>query len=150
MHNKNNYFKPSLDDTHKYVWLVSPDWPDFCSKVRVGWLATIKTEKKLKGRFISTSHLLILEIGIFLTWDNFKSYIPSKSNLALLWQWLAVWKPLKLGSHVSWRGLYVLFRICYFRYLKLVVVFLEHFICHTWNWHISDLRQFQKLYPLQI
>ena len=29
------------------------------------------------------------------------------------------------------RGLYVLLKICYFRYLKLVVVFPEHFICHA-------------------
>ena len=131
MHNKNNYFKPSLGDAHKHVWLASPDGHNFCSRVRVGWLASIKTQKKLKGWCISISHLLVLKIGIFLTWDNFKSYILTKSNLALLWQWLAAWKPLKLGSHVSWRGLYVLFRICYFRYLKLNVVFPEHFICHA-------------------
>ena len=95
-----------------------------------GW-HLIKTQKKLKGWCISISQLLVLKIVIFLTWGNFKSYIPTKSNLALLWQWLAAWKPLKLGSHVSWRGLYVLFRICYFRYLKLVVVFPEHFISHA-------------------
>ena len=91
----------------------------------------IETEKKMKGRFIFISHLLVIEISIFLTWDKFKGYIPTKSNLALLWQWLAAWKLLKSGSHVSWRGLCVLFRIFYFRYLKLVVVFPEHFICHA-------------------
>ena len=57
-----------------------------------------------------------------------KLYPCTKSNLVLLWQWLAAWKPLKSGSH---RGLNVLSRICYFRYLKLVVVFPEHFICHA-------------------
>ena len=51
----------------KYVWLASPDGPDFCSKVRVRWSASVKTEKKLKGRFISVIHLQVIEIGIFLT-----------------------------------------------------------------------------------
>ena len=73
-----------------------PDRSDFCSKVRIGWSASIKTKKKLKGRFISISHLLVIEISIFLTWDNFKGYVPTESNLELLWQWLAAWK-LKIG-----------------------------------------------------
>ena len=117
----------------KYVRLASPDGPDFCSKVRVRWSASVKTEKKLKGRFISVIHLQVIEIGIFKTWGNLKGYAPTKSNLALLWQWLglAAWKPLKSGSHVSWRGLCVLFRICYFRYWKLVAGFSEYFICHA-------------------
>ena len=34
-----------LGDAHKYVWLTSPNRPDFCSKVGVGGLASIKTEK---------------------------------------------------------------------------------------------------------
>ena len=55
-----------LGDAHKYVWPASPYRPDFCSKVRVGWSASIKTEKKLTGRFISISHFLIIEISIFL------------------------------------------------------------------------------------
>ena len=131
MHNENKYFKPSLGDAHKHVWLALPDGHNFCSRVRVRCLASIKPQKKLKGWHISFSHPLVLKIGIFLTWENFKSYILTKSNLALLWQWLAAWKPLKLGSHVSWRRLYVLFRICYFRYLKLNVVLPEHFICHA-------------------
>ena len=94
-----------LVGAHKYVWLTSPDRPDFCSKVRAGWSAPIKTKNKLKGRFISINHLLVIEISIFLTWDNFKGYVPTESNLELLWQWLAAWKLLKSGSHVSWRGL---------------------------------------------
>ena len=49
MHNENKYFKPSLGDAQKHVWLASPDGHDFCSRVRVGWLASIKTQKKLKG-----------------------------------------------------------------------------------------------------
>ena len=113
-------------DAHKYVWLASRNQSNFCFKVRVRWSAPIKTEKKLKGRFISIRHLLVIETCIFLTWDNFKG----KPNLALLWQWLAAWKPLKSGSHVSWRGLCVFFRICYSIYLKLVV-FPEHFICYA-------------------
>ena len=111
---------------------MSPDRPNFCSnKVRIGWSALLKTEKKLKGRFISISHLSVNKTGIFLTWDNFKGYFPTKSDLPLLWQWLASWKPLKLGSHVSWSGLCVILRICYFRYLKLVVVFPKYFVCHA-------------------
>ena len=114
------------------ISLVSvPDRSDFCSKVRIGWSASIKTKKKLKGRFISISHLLVIEISIFLTWDNFKGYVPTESNLELLWQWLAAWKPSKLGSHVSWRGLCVFVIICCSRYLKLVVVFPKHFTCHA-------------------
>ena len=31
------------------------------------WSAPLKTEKKLKGRFISSCHFLVIEIGIFLT-----------------------------------------------------------------------------------
>ena len=73
--------RKSLGDAHKCVGLASPDRPNFCSKVRVGWSASIKTEKKLKARFISISHLLIIKIGICLTLDNLKSYIPTKSNL---------------------------------------------------------------------
>ena len=42
MHNKNNYFKTSLGDAHKHVWLATPGGH---SKVRVGWLASIKTQK---------------------------------------------------------------------------------------------------------
>ena len=49
MHNKNNYFKPSLGDAHKHVWLASSDGHDFCSKVRVGWLASIKNSKETEG-----------------------------------------------------------------------------------------------------
>ena len=41
---------------------------------------------------------------------------------------LAAWKPLKSGS---WRGLCVLLRFCFSRYLKLIVLFPEHFICHA-------------------
>ena len=52
---------------HKYVWLASRDQSNFCSKVRVRWSAPIKTEKKLKGRFISIRHLLVIETCIFLT-----------------------------------------------------------------------------------
>ena len=40
-------------DAHKYVWLASPDPPDFCSKVKVGWSASIKTEQKLADLFPS-------------------------------------------------------------------------------------------------
>ena len=60
-------FKQLLGDAHKYVWLASPDRPDFSSKVRVGQSASIKSEKKLKGSFISISHLLVIETGIVLT-----------------------------------------------------------------------------------
>ena len=35
----------SYGNTHKHVWLASPNQPDFCSKVRVGGSASIKTEK---------------------------------------------------------------------------------------------------------
>ena len=49
MHNKNNYFKPSLGDAHKHVWLASPDGHDFCSKVRVTWLASHKNSKETEG-----------------------------------------------------------------------------------------------------
>ena len=49
MHHENKYFKPSLGDAHKHVWLASPDGHNFYSRVRVGWLASIKTQKKLKG-----------------------------------------------------------------------------------------------------
>ena len=49
MHNKNNYFKPSLGDAHKHVWLALRDGHDFCSKVRAAWLASIKPQKKLKS-----------------------------------------------------------------------------------------------------
>ena len=86
-----------------------------------------------------------------LTWDNFiKGYVSSKSNFAVLWQWLAAWKPLKLGSHVSWRRLCVIFRIYYSRYLKLVATVPRAFYlpCHReelekrigWN----SLSAFQK------
>ena len=61
------YSEHNLGDTHKYVWLASPDQPNFCSKVRVGWLASMKTKKKLKSSFISISHLLVIEVGIVLT-----------------------------------------------------------------------------------
>ena len=37
------------------------------------------------------SYFLAIEISIFLTWDNFKGYVLTKSNLALFWQWLAAW-----------------------------------------------------------
>ena len=94
-------------------------------------VSVYKSWKKLKGRFISISHLSFNEIGIFLNCDDFKDYVPTKWNLALLWQWLAAWRLLKLGSHVNWRGLCVIFRISHFRYLKLVFVFRKHFICHA-------------------
>ena len=45
----------TLGDAHKYVWLASPDRPDFFSKVRVGWSASIKSEKKLKAFFSSVT-----------------------------------------------------------------------------------------------
>ena len=38
------YFK-LLGDAHKYVWLASPDRPDFCSEARVGESVPIKTGK---------------------------------------------------------------------------------------------------------
>ena len=122
-----------LGGAHKYVWLASPDRPNFCSEHRVGWSASIKIEKKLKSRFISIGHLLVIEIGIFGNWYNFiKGYVSRNSNLAVLWQCLAAWKTLKLGSQVNWRGLCVLFRVCYSRYLKLVVVVPRAFYlsCH--------------------
>ena len=79
----------------------------------------------------------------FLTWDNFKGYVLTKSNLTLLWWWLAAWKPLKLGSHVSWRGLCVLFRICYFRYWKVVAVPRAFYLsCHRvqrWTWKLNRI-----------
>ena len=79
-----------------------------------------------------------------LTWDSFiKGYVPSKSNLTILWQWLAAWKPLKLGSHISWRGLCVICRICYSRYLKLFVV-PKHFIFHATEKNLKiELAEFQ-------
>ena len=120
-----------LDFRRRFVNMSSHDRPDFFSKVRFGWSAPIKSEKKLKGRFISINHLLVIEIRIFVTRDNLKGYVPTKSNLALLWQWSAAWKPWKTGSHVSWRGLCALFRIFYSRYFKLVVLFPEYFICHA-------------------
>ena len=63
---------------HLIMWIQNQVW--------VGWLAPLKTEKKLKGRFISIRNLLVIEIGIFLTWDNFRGYVLFKTNLALLWQ----------------------------------------------------------------
>ena len=117
-----------LVGAHKYVWLASPDRPDFCSKVRAGWSAPIKTKNKLKGRFIYINHLLVIEISIFLTWDNFKGYVLTKSNLALF---QLTFVKIRLTCQY-WRGLRVLFRICYSRYLKLVVMFPEHFMsCHA-------------------
>ena len=81
--------------------------------------------KNLKG---TERHWHIFELR------QFKKLSPPQIslNLVLLWQWLVAWKPLlRPGAHVSWRGLYVLSRVCYFRYLKLVVVLPEHFICHA-------------------
>ena len=124
-----------LCDPHKYVWLASPDRPDFCSKAIVRWSVSIKIEKKLKGRYISIATCWKLKLAYFsieTTWKAMSS--PNLTFLTLLtfnfltfflapfWQWLAA---LKSGSHVSWRRLCVLFRICYPRYLKLVVVFQQ-------------------------
>ena len=114
-----------LGDAYKYVWLASPERPDFSVKVRFGWLAPLKTEKKLKSRFISISPFMVIEIGVFWTWDI--SNVMSSPSLT----WLAAWKRLKSGYHVSWRWLCFLSRFCYSRYLSLVVLFPEHFIFHA-------------------
>ena len=88
-------------------------------------LAPLKTEKKLKSRFFSTSPFMVIEIHISWTWDI--SNVLSSPSLT----WLGRWKPLKSGYHVSWRGLCVLFRFFYSSYFTLVILFPEHFICHA-------------------
>ena len=124
-------------DAHKYIWF-RPTWFLLQSQGRM--VSVNKNWKKLKGIFISSCHLLVIDISIFLSWDYFKGYAPTESDLPLVWQWLAAF-------HVSWRELCFFFIICYSRYLKLVVVFPKHSICQATETNLKkELAKFQHKY----
>ena len=94
------------------------------------------------------SHFLLIKIGIFLTWDNLWKSLPTKSILALLSMTMndndqCSLKTFKIRLSCQLKRALVLFRICFVRYLKLIVVFLTQsilFVMRRWTFLSRMLR----------